>query len=446
MGMLAMACVAVVVYLLCGDAALGVSLAIPVIAGTVSTQTTQEAASEMGEDIVMSDVERKVTNLRPDIAPLDSMIRQMDKVKTNSFEVKWGESNFGDGYVQTLSAVSQNNPDATLTIPLSPATYKFAVDSSVFLYKDADIGKYVGLYVIAKNSTTQEIICRVIGGAGAGDQIGASGIAASTDLYFNGIAKNELDAQTEAFQKMPELYFNYCQIQMCQIEQGFYDQKQKKELDWSLIEFKSDAMYKFRYGCETTALMGIKSKTTDKEGQDVYTAGGLENYVGWHLKYVPDAAGNAGGLDMNKFIEIGEAVFTNVAGSDSRVFFMSPQLMTAFLKNIAFRKMVEQAKTEIVYGIRCKQIETGHGLLNIRSHKGLGLSRRGQGAIVDLSRIRQRPFNPLGWRDVELAKSGQKLADAWVLEERSSFEFRAATTHAWVYPVLNASEAGVVEL
>jgi hypothetical protein len=444
-----MLCVAVVVYVLTGDATLGcVCATVPVIGTTVTTQETQNPAlvTEMGGDIVLSDVERKVTNLRPDVAPLDTMIRLIGSRPTDSYSVMWAESGFSGGHVEALAPVTQNSAGDTVSITLTPDSYRYAVLSSVFLYADTSIGKNVGLYVLEKNSSTKEIVCQVIGGTGAGDQIGSGGIAAGTELFFTGVAKNELDAQTEAYQQMPELQENYCQIQMCQIEQGLYDQKQKKELDWGLLEFKSDALYKFRYGCENTLLMGIKSKFQNQEGKDIYTAGGLENYVGWHLKYVPNAAGSAGGLDIYKFFELGEAVFTNIAGSDSRVFFMSPQLMTQFLKSIEFQKMVAESKTNLVHGLRCNEIDTGFGLFNIRLHKGLGLTRKGEGCVVDLSRIRMRAFDSMHWRDIDLLGSGQSKAEAWTLEERVTAEFRAKATHAWVYPVKNSSEAGIVEL
>jgi hypothetical protein len=372
------------------------------------------------------------------------MLRMIGSSPTDSYSVKWGESGLGEGYVEADVAVAQNTAGTPVTIKLTADSYKLAVDSSVFLYEDAALGKNVGLYVLYKNNANQEITCQVIGGAGAGDQIGSGGITASTALFFNGVAKNELDAQTEPFQRMPEVYENFCQIQMCQIEQSCYDQKQKKELDWGLLEFKSDALYNFRFGCENTALMGIKSKFQDTDGRDIYTAGGLENYVGWHLKYIPTSAGGAG-LNMGMFFDLGEAVFTNISGSDSRVFFMSPQLMTEFLKSVDFQKIMTESKTKLVYGLQCNEIDTGFGKFNIRLHKGLGLCRKGQGCVVDLSRIKMRTFDPMHWRDIDLLGSGQSKADAWTLEERTTFEFRAKASHAWVYSVASGA-TGVIEL
>jgi hypothetical protein len=449
-GCLAILCVAAVVYVLAGaDAAAGTLFASVMLPGvphpeTVTTQSTQEKAGEIGRDIVLSDVERKVTLLRPDVAPLDTMLRLIGSTPTKSFEVVWGESGFGDGYVETEVANSTaiNAAGAKVTVKLSPDTYQLALKSSVYNYEDAS-GKVIGLYVVNKDDATESIICNVIDGSKSVSGVLPNALGAGIKLFWNGTAQNETDAQTEPFQKMPEVYSNYCQIQMCQIEQGLYDQKQEKELDWGLLEFKSDALYNFRYGCEMTALTGIKQKSANLKGNDVYLAGGLENYVGWKMLYNPVKTGGAG-LNMGMFFDLGEAVFTSISGSDSRVFFMSPQLMTEYLKIIEFRKAMAEAKTELIYGLRCNQIETGFGLLNIRVHKGLGLNRPGQGCITDLSRMKMRVFDPMHWREIDLLGSGQSKVDAWALEERTTFEFRAKASHAWVYPT--AGTPGIISI
>ena len=449
-GCLAILLIAYVVYVLTGDAVAGLTLAMPAAvgvpaSGVITTQKTQELASEIGGDIVMSDTERQVTLLRPDIAPLDTMLRSIGSSPTDSFEVVWGEAGFGEGYVQTGTITPVNTGGGTATVNLDVDTYKLVTRTSMFYFEDAVAGRWVGLNVLDKDNATRNVICNVIGGTGSTpDELG-NPIPLGTKLFFSGTAQEELAGKTEPYQRMPEIYSNYCQIQMCQIEQGLYDQKQKKELDWGLLEFKSDALYNFRYGCENTALFGIKSKSQNLEGKDIYTAGGLETYVGWHLKYNPALAAGSGGIDMGMFFGLGEAVFTTVAGSDSRIFFMSPQLMTAFLKNIEFQKMMSEAKTEVVYGLKCRQIETGFGLLNIRLHKGLGLCRPGQGAVVDLSRARMRVFEAMKWREIDLISSGISKAEAWALEERTTFEYRAKASHAWIYPVPSGA-TGVVEL
>lgn len=414
--------------------------------GTVTTEMMQALSGDIGSDIILSDTEYQVTVLRRDIAPLDTMLRVMGSKPTNSYSVKWGESGLGDGYVTVATAVSQNTQGSNIIIPLTPATFDYAVVSAVYIYLDVAMNKSVVLFVIAKDPNNQTITCRVIGGAGDGSQIGSSGIAANYELFFNGVAKNELDAQTEPFQRMPEIYENYCQIQMCQVEQGLYNAKQKKEIDWGLLEFKSDALFNFRHGCEMTALKGIMNKTKDVNGKDVYLAGGLEGYVGYQARYVPNATVDNGGIGLDMFHEMGEKVFTNIAGSDERAFFCSPQLMTNMLKNVEFSKMMSEARTEMRLGIKFKIIETGFGEFAVKIHKGLGMTRPGEGVVVDVNRIRQRVFDPMGWRDIELLESGQSKADAQTLEEYASYEFRAKKSHLWVYTTNDPGQRGIIEL
>jgi hypothetical protein len=195
-----------------------------------------------------------------------------------------------------------------------------------------------------------------------------------------------------------------------------------------------------------TALKGIKAKTKDVNGKDIYLAGGLESHVGYHAKYVPNATVANGGIGLDLFYEMGEKIFTNIAGSDERVALFSPQLMTNLLKNVEFSKLMAEARTEMRLGVKLKIIETGFGEFGIKIHKGLGMTRPGEGCIVDLNRIRQRVFEPMGWRNIDLLESGQSKADAHTLEEYASYEFRAKKAHMWIYTTSDSTQRGVVEI
>lgn len=132
----AVLCVAVLVYVLTGDStASGISLAMAGVVGvpapgTITTQEQQNLAGDTGWD-VMSDIESKVTQLRPDIAPLDTMIRSMGSKPTDSYEVKWGESGFGEGFVKVEAQAMQANPGDNVTVKLDSDTFKHAVTSAV---------------------------------------------------------------------------------------------------------------------------------------------------------------------------------------------------------------------------------------------------------------------------------------------------------------------------
>jgi hypothetical protein len=444
-GLIAVAFCAIAVCLFCGSVEAGLLLsATPVIAGTVSTERIEGIADEIGRNIIDPDAEAKVLMLRADIAPLDTMIRQMGSSSTDSQEIQWFDGDLDLGFVYVASAVNQNPAGSDILIPLTPETFKLCGESEILQYYDTSIERFVGLLIISKDKTNGTISCKVIGGAGTnGDQAGTSGIEADKELHFTGVAKHELDAQTSPLQRFPEMYNNYCQIQMAQIEQGFYDKKQKKIVDYGLMQFKSNALIRFRLGCERTVLFGIKKRTENINGDTVFAAGGLENYVGWNMKYVPMVDETQGGLGLDLINEMGEKLFASISGSNERVMFYSPAFMRSLLKNIEFKKIMAEAETKLVYGIECKRINTGFGFLNLTLHKGFSGDRAGQAAIVDLERVRMRYYMKMRWRQVDLIGSGQSLAEAQVLEERACAEFRSYPSHMWIYPTTDPSKVGV---
>lgn len=449
-GILLVATVVVMICVFTGDVESGAMLfaTIP-IAGTVTTEKTHEAANDMGDDIIEKDWSKEITVIRPSELPMDTALRMIGDASTDSEEVAFGQSAMGDGSYTLNNNVSQNSAGTTISLKMTPEKFKTALVSQLAQYKDSDLGKWVQLLFVARDPSTNTVQAVVIGGAGAsGDQTGANGILTTDPINFMGVAKNALDAQTEPLQHLPSLGSNYCQIHMAQVEQGMYDQMQRKTVDWGLVDYKSDALYKFRLGCELTSLIGIKSRTTDPiSGKEVLTSDGLEHHVGWNMFYVPGETENNGGLGRGLFVDIGEAVMTNVNGSDERFLFATPKLISEITKIDMVQRQIDAKGTVVKYGFKVIEIETGHGIINLKEHRGLRSGGRdAEGCLVDLNRIRRRTFDKMHWREVELLKSGQSKTNAWVLEERFCCEFRVSDAHAWIYPTKTKPANAIVKV
>jgi len=98
------------------------------------------------------------------------------------------------------------------------------------------------------------------------------------------------------------------------------------------------------------------------------------------------------------------------------------------------QRQIDAKGTVTKYGFQVHEIETGHGVLYLKVHRGLRSGGRdAEGCIVDMNRIRLRTFAPMAWREVDLLTSGQSKANAHVLEERSCCEFRVPDAHMWIY-------------
>lgn len=407
------------------------------VAGTVTTESIEAEASTMGENIIRDDWSKEITKIRPDDAPLDTMLRSIGALPTSSYKVNMASVDVVSGSIEVDGNVAQNLAGSPINIVVTAATLKEALVHRVLQYVDADLGKIVGLYIVGKDKTTRTISCVVIGGAGAGDQVGAQGILDGTVLSVIGTAKYETDAQTEPYAKLPEIDYNYCQIQMAQVEQSVYSQMQEQEIKYDLLDFKDNALYNFRLDCERTALLGIRDEVTDPTNTDriIYLSGGYEYFTKTKAYYVPDATEANGGLGLELWNLIGKEVFTT-NGSPERVLFYEPTFMVQMLKRIEMQKIMDAAQTEIFWGVKCKKVETGFGAVYLAmSHALTKANRIGEAAVIDVKKCRLRYFQKMQWKEIKLEDSGQSKANAWRLEERSCCEFFNVKTGLWIYPI-----------
>lgn len=407
------------------------------VAGTVTTESIEAEASTMGENIIRDDWSKEITKIRPDDAPLDTMLRSIGALPTSSYRVNMASVDVVSGSIEVDGNVAQNLAGSPINIVVTAATLKEALVHRVLQYVDADLGKIVGLYIVGKDKTTRTISCVVIGGAGAGDQVGAQGILDGTVLAVIGTAKYETDAQTEPYAKLPEIDYNNCQIQMAQVEQSVYSQMQEQEIKYDLLDFKDNALYNFRLDCERTALLGIRDEVTDPTNTDrtVYLSGGYEYFTKTKAYYVPDATEANGGLGLELWNLIGKEVFTT-NGSPERVLFYEPTFMVQMLKRIEMQKIMDAAQTEIFWGVKCKKVETGFGAVYLAmSHALTKANRIGEAAVMDVKKCRLRYFQKMQWKEIKLEDSGQSKANAWRLEERSCCEFFNVKTGLWIYPI-----------
>jgi hypothetical protein len=428
--------------------AIGVVLAVAPVAAigseTVTVEGLRGEAGNMDLNIVEDDVARDITVVRPDNVPLDTALRKIGDVKTKSEVVKFGQSVMDNGQYLVSSLVGVNAQGTSITIELDAPSFEKTLISDVLHYEGPSNGEPVQMLVIGKDPTTRSIIAQIVAGGDGPDedQLWTGGIPLGSILYGIGVAKHELDAQTEPYVNLPVFGENYCQIQMAQIEEGIYADWQLKKVDWGMLDYKADALYKFRLRCELTALVGKKARKRNLlTGKEILFSDGLENFVGWRAMYVPGATVGNGELSEGLFNIIGESVFTNVNGSDERFMFYDPAFMTELLRTTNITRYIEAGQTKTKYGFRVTEIETGFGILNLVPHRGLRFAgRKGQAVITDITKIRRRVFDPLHWREVELFKSGQSKATAWDLEERATIEVRVNDAHCWIYPV--ASKPG----
>lgn len=403
-----------------------VAASTPVV-GTVTT-TAADAASP---ELLKRNYSKELSKVRPDDAPLDTFLRNIGSgEKVTTWEIPFFE-------------VTTRGMEDTVQSEVSTATgvvevvvsdvHKFAVDDVLLVpgVLAQPLGRTLVLQVVDRTISSNTLKCIAVNGVVSGNYTVVPKIAAESKVYCIGNAKDEIQAQTTPYQMLPGTVTNYCQIQMQQVEEGTYQALIAKEIDYGMLEYKADSLYDLRLKCELTALYGTKAYRLDPiTNQMKHFMGGLQEYVGKTLTY-SRASTEAELLTANKFVDWGEEIFSDVNGSSSRIMIVSPTLMSSLMKVPTVQKQVEAGNTTIKYGLKFNVIDTAFGEFLLKMSKALPLVGDTYGGwVIDPAKIRKRYMEELKWRKVDLLTSGQKKANAMVLEETASLEVRNANCHA----------------
>jgi hypothetical protein len=417
--------------------AMGAGIAIATgapISGTVSTETATAASPEL----LLTDISKKISKIRPDDLPLDTVLREIGAgEKAQAWKVEFYENTTRGMSIQVNEGGGVST-DATGAVDIAFDDVTHVNVDDVFyvpgIYANGSSGAPLRLQVLAKVVSTKTLTCMAINGTVTVDTYpDMPAIANDTVMYRIGNAKNELAAQNTAFQMLPNKAYNYCQIHMSQVEEGVYESMMLKEVDYGLLDFKADSIYDHRLMTELTALYGTRNYLQDPvSGMWKHYSGGLKEFAGQAITYSKAAtAGDV--LSENKIYSIAEQMFADNNGSDSRLLLVGAKLMTNLMTVPTIQKQVEANKTEIKYGVKFNVIDTAYGQFYLKLSKAMGLVGHSyDGFIVDPTKVRRRELKAMAWRELKLKEAGTSLVNAWVLEEAFCPEFRHVNTHATI--------------
>lgn len=411
-------------------ATLAVAGAAAVLEG--ATPTTEDGATLP----LMPEISKKITEIKPASAPLDTILRNLSLVvPVSSWETKWYQVDtrgIADTLANPFDTSASGTYDSTTGIHTLTVTsvHIWSVDDNILVHgiAGADGGDLV-LHVVAKSTTAHALMVVPVNGFGVGAK-DLPDIAAGTVLTRLGNSKAELDAQTAPYTVYPEPLSNYCQIHMSQVEQSIYDKLHTKEVNWDITDFRAQSMYDMRRSMELTSLFGAKGHILDPEGNDMkYFSGGIVRYISKNLGYVPGAMDNDTLLDWN------EQIFVGNSGSDTRICFAGKTLIKRIAGIDTVMKQLEAKSTEVIFGIKFNRIETNFGVLLFKHHdlfNFCGWEERG--LVLDINNIERHVFKPMAVTKLDLITSGQRKADAYVVDEAFCLATRYADTHAIIAP------------
>ncbi len=401
----------------------------------VSGPDTRESAKSSKPDSaekpghLANDVSSIVTKIRPDKAPLDTMIRKMNNSqKATDIQVNFEEVEFRGRESALTAALAA--PSSTTT-PTTEDKYRsiqvgnpslFIEGETIYIPTVLVDGKPLQLRIDEKNSDGTLKVAALNTPTGY-----VPAIPSTTVIYRGAPSAGELKAQVGSVTHYPDMRFNYCQRFMAQIEQSVIrgNIKSNSGFGWNDQNFMK--MYDMRTSMELAHIFGTKSKTwSPKENDWVFTADGIYHQLEQNLEYTANS-----GINNDRWIDWTKELFSDDAGSSDRVLFGGKNLIAEILKIEMVQKQLESKQVEIVPGLKISVVQTNFGNVMIHHHKLFdSMGQADNGMIVDMVNIKKRPFQALKATELELRKSGQRNVRARLIDEISCLETRYLGTHA----------------
>lgn len=423
-------------------------------------------AEASAQGLNMQDVSQEITKMNPDRYPLDTIMRHYTKKvrKAESQECKYYQQSAKP--MQDALDPAANGSGSSAATPASHHTVTGNGVTSIFvqvknpkvwrtkdtlLMRNLEVrcdrnGKLVVdgdnttsydqmFYVAQKSGAVLELV--PIGGMEGKEETAGSFVVPTfyrTETLFRmGSAMAEKDAKTEPFAMLPASSTNYCQNFMCQLEMSTFEKMTKKEAPVTFSDQEVDMLYNMRGEIESSFIWGEKF-VYDNGGDRTYFTEGITRQIKKVLMY-----GNGGGdnrLTAEQYTAWMKSLFTGNDGSTDRVLLAGADLIAAIELLRECQKQVGGNTTQETYlGVKCTSIVSTFGTLHI-VHAPLfdeqGWSAKG--LAFDPEHIYKEEFQPMIARDLDFKSSGEKNADAKMLQEVSCLVLRYPDCHAIIEP------------
>jgi hypothetical protein len=410
--------------------------------GTVGTHTpvvdsSGKVTGATTQGINRATVSEKLAKIGWSNAPLDTMLRNIGKGKTNSdtFEFYSIAARGVECVVKT--AVTFNA--TTMTIALSSGADSLS-KSGVLLVPSIKVVNGVAkaatkvtrkplmLHISDINYATGTATCIPIN-ASSGDT--DLKIAASAKLYRAGIACDQDTAITDDPQAMPVKDKNYCQRMLCTISENAYQALQDKDVEFGLADLKEQAIFDFRLQSEAAAIFGGLAV----KGENFIDPASMKRKL--HMRGVLDfdiqeiTGTVSSNDDIDEFLNNAmQQLFSVNNGSEERILLYGAGFATKLANSKWWTKQLEANKTEVKWGVTWKMIESNFGRLRGIMDPALSLMGYEDCAlVVDPRHIRVIEQVPMQEHKLDLQKAGIRNSHDIVLEESITLELTNPKAH-----------------
>lgn len=400
----------------------GAAMAFAAVVGTPTSDAVNAADME-DAGIVDQDLSKDITLFNPDRFPLDTMTRELlkKKGKATSQKVKYYQKSTKP-FSDIIKSANSTTSGATITV--TPET------RSTWRTKDTLVMRGVGAngadVMFQVSSVTEEnITLKVI------SQSTVPAWSANQVIYRLGNAMSEKDMTTEPFAVYPDEYEQYCQNFMAQIEETTFAGLTEKKVDWDFDDMEIENLYSLRGEIEASFLFGVKHEIKNGADTTLFT-NGIVHSIDRKLFYTT----SEGAISKEQYTNWMESIFTGNNGSKERVLLAGSGLIKAIsLLRETDKVMQNNTQMETYLGVKCTSIVSDFGTLKIVHAPLLDeLGWKENGIVLDLEHLYKKEFVPMHATELDLKGSGQRNANAKVIQEVSCLVLRHPDCHAIIMP------------
>jgi hypothetical protein len=398
-------------------------------ADTYSGANTAKPRTTTQPGHLKDDISRIVTKIRPDAAPLDTIMRKINNSeKAENIEVFFEEVEFRGTTTTVTPAISA---PVDTEAPTNAEIYRQIAVANPAIFTEGET-----IYVKSILVSGKPLVLRVDKKNGDGTLIVNAlnlgyvpAIANNTPIYRMAPAAGEMKAQVMPVTHYPDMRSNYCQRFMAQVEQSLVRKNVPSNSGFDWTDQNQMKIWDMRSSMERSNIWGHKGKSWSAQEQDwVYTQEGIFWQLEAQLEYT-----TASGINNDRWINWTRDLFSDNAGSQDRLLVGGSGLIADILKIEMVQKQLDAKSVEVVPGLKIKVVETSFGNILILHHKGFDLmGHENDGLILDMTNIKKRPFQNMKITNLELQKSGQRNVRARLIDEIYCIETRYHGTHARV--------------
>lgn len=424
--------------------------------------STALASDQYAEGLNREDISDSVTQMLPSRTPLDTIMRNVKRSqRALSQKIGYYQASYKPIYdsfdvTATGTGVSASAPASAYTYASDAEAVRIFVKvTNPDMWRRHDTLLMRGLtlsgskgssvaggtgshtddvmfYVASKTDSVLELLpvggMKGAAGGSNADKYVVPTFAASVKLIRMGQAKSELAITTDPFAIYPALSWQYCQNFMAQIEESTFQRLTQKEANWGFSNFEAVNIMSMKMEMELSMLFGQEGEYVSGNERTYFTRG-ITRDIEKVLEYgTGNGDGTIGKDTYNGWLK---EVFDGNNGSTNRILFAGSGLIKSLCSIDEFTKNMTAVEKDAALGVDVRKIQTHFGTLDVvlaPLFKDAGWEN--SGLILDMEHITKHEFVPMSVTNLDLKTSGQRNADARVIQEVSCLTLRHPDCHA----------------